>query len=157
MGSAICFIEIPGYVVSMKLYKKLGLKKTLILSYILCLIAAMCLLFVPDQEICPSEECGLAMQSGFLLLGKFGIAATFNLAYIGNYYLFPVGIVCTSYGICNILSRVSSIASPLVAEMEPNEISKWSFSGLVITSLIASILIKDKRSKRKTSQLMTPS
>lgn len=83
------------------------------------------------------------MQSAFLLLGKFGIAASFNLAYIANYHLFPVGIVCTSYGICNIFSRVSSIASPVVAQMEPNEISKWSFTTLVIMATIATTVIKD--------------
>lgn len=65
----------------------------------------------------------------FVLGSKFGVSCAFNLAYIGNNILFPVKILGTSYGVCNVFGRLATIFSPLVAELKPESISKWCFIG----------------------------
>ena len=45
------------------------------------------------------------------------------MSYVGTYSLFPLDIVGTSFGICNILARTSTIFAPFVTEMKPDKIS----------------------------------
>ena len=70
---------------------------------------------------------------------KFGIAACFNLVYVANQHLFPLIAVATSFGVCNVVSRIVTIFAPDVAEMKPETISMWSFiimAGLALGSII---------------------
>lgn len=118
------FSELTGFALSGKMFDRIGMKRTLILSYSLSLCGMFCLLLIPTED--PK------VIAGFVLLGKFGISAAFNIAFVGNYYLFPIGIVATSFGICNIFSRIATIMSPFVAEL-PITVSKIIF--IVISGL----------------------
>lgn len=76
---------------------------------------------------------GLAAVAGFLLMlssdpfaimgtmmtTKFGINICFTLCYIINAEYFPSVVCSRIFGICNIFSRVSTILSPLIAEVTP--------------------------------------
>ena len=54
-----------------------------------------------------------------MMVTKFGINICFTLCYIINAEYFP-SIVCSRvFGICNIFSRISTILSPLIAEVTP--------------------------------------
>jgi hypothetical protein len=123
-----------AYAISGLLLKLIGFRSVLTISFMLSLIGMLALIFVDD----PSQ----AWISVFILGSKFGVSATFNLAYLGNVMLFPTVIVSTSFGICNIFSRVSTITAPFVAELKPESISKWVFCGFVIVATLASLLIK---------------
>ena len=138
-GVASCSSEIAGFFVSGKMFNKLGIKVSLFISYLLSLSGMLCLLLVPTED--------KVLLATFVLLGKFGISASFNIAYIGNYYLFPSSIVATSFGICNIFARISSIGSPFVAELKPDKISKIAFSSVVALAFFVTCAIVDKKRK----------
>ena len=78
----------------------------------------------------------------FILGSKFGVSQAFNAAYIGNVKLFPPGILSTTFGICNMFSRVITILAPFLAELQPDAIGKWSFVGAILLAFWASISIK---------------
>ena len=55
------------------------------------------------------------MFLGFVMGAKFGITMGFCIIYIAHTTIFPVMFAATSMGFCNLLARMVSIASPLVA------------------------------------------
>lgn len=69
--------------------------------------------------------------------------------------LFPISIVATSYGICNVFSRVLTIAAPSVAEIKPESISEWIFVVVCGLSFLASLNLRapdDIPSRAKTME-----
>ena len=72
------------------------------------------------------------------------MSACFNLAYVGNQMLFPIQIVATSYGICNVFSRCATIAAPGVAEIKPEWVSEWIFVIVCSIALVASLNIRQQ-------------
>jgi hypothetical protein len=52
-----------------------------------------------------------------LLLSIFGCSQGFNTIYQGNNRLFPTLFTATSIGICNLIARGVTIASPEIAEI----------------------------------------
>ena len=64
---------------------------------------------------------------------------------MANYYLFPSSIVGTSFGICNIFTRIVNIAVPIVAEMKPDSIGQWVFIIVMATVLMITFCIIDKK------------
>ena len=55
--------------------------------------------------------------------------------------LFPVNVVATTYGVCNLFSRVATMFAPYVAELEPI-ISEWTFIIIAVCALLASGMLK---------------
>ena len=81
----------------------------------------------------------------FVLGSKFGIASAFNVAYCANNLVFPISIVSTTYGICNFIARVGTIAAPYVAEMYPEWIPKMIFCIVVFIAFIASSVFRQDK------------
>mmetsp|Transcript_6148 Transcript_6148/g.9878 ORF Transcript_6148/g.9878 Transcript_6148/m.9878 type:complete len:156 (+) Transcript_6148:1800-2267(+) len=80
------------------------------LSFLLSTVGGLTLIFIGKNEL-------LIMT--FMLLTRFGINICFTLCYIINAEYFP-SIVCSGiFGICNIFSRISTVFSPLIAEIHP--------------------------------------
>ena len=52
------------------------------------------------------------------MLTKFGVAFTFNVLYISHANLFPVLFAATALGLCNMVARLFSALSPLLAQMD---------------------------------------
>jgi hypothetical protein len=84
-----------------------------------------------------------------ILGGKFGISQAFNIAYLGNQELFPTAIVATSYGICNIFSRVTTIFAPYAAEIKPESVSEWLFVAVAGLAMFASANLKKPKGQLK--------
>ena len=55
--------------------------------------------------------------------------------------LFPMAIMATSYGICNVFSRIATIFAPYVAELKPENISQWVYVAVAGCALIASLSV----------------
>lgn len=107
--------EIVAYCLSGLVYKKLGLKLTLSLSYLVGFAGMMSLILVKTDN-----QYWIAL---FVLGSKFGISSVYNIAYIGNTEIFSISVVATSFGVCNLVSRLATIFSPFVAELQPESIS----------------------------------
>ena len=133
--------EVLSYSFAGLLFEKAGLKFTFILAYFVSFGGMFALiLYKGDAKI---VFCLLVLGS------KFGVAIVFNLAYLANYNLFPVIILTTTYGICNVFARFLTIVAPYIAELKPESISQIVFCVVIAMSFIASMFIIDPRKGSK--------
>lgn len=126
-----------AYIVSGIFIEKIGLKMTLYISYIISITGMLALtLSTTENQI---------LISLFVLGGSYGIGQVFNIAYVGNFYLFDVYLVATSFSICNSFSRVCTIFAPYVAELKPESVPQLMFTGVCIVALISVYFITEKK------------
>ena len=52
-------------------------------------------------------------------MSKLGVSSSFNLCFLVTSEYFPVMHRATVFGACNIIARLISIFSPLIAEINP--------------------------------------
>merc|ERR1711988_1316465 len=64
------------------------------------------------------------LLSAMVLACKFGLSCAKSTAYLANYQVFPVQIVATAFGLCNIVARVTTILAPYIAELKPDSIAQ---------------------------------
>ena len=114
------------------------MKNTLIVAYLIG-IAGMVALILYDPT---GDDVNQLLVSIMVLGSKFGVSQAFNIAYIGNVLLFPVTIVASTIGVCNIFSRVLTIIAPFIAELKPVSISQWIFVVVCGIALWASLSIR---------------
>ena len=84
---------------------------------------------------------------------KFGISCAFNTAYCANNLVFPVTIVSTSYGICNMFSRLATIAAPYVAEITPEWVPRAIFCAVLATAFVASCVLRTKEVQNEKEKI----
>ena len=72
---------------------------------------------------------------------KFGTTVNTDAAYLTNYQLFPVSIVATVFGICNIFARIATMFTPYIAELKPDSISQVMFICLMMVGWVANFFI----------------
>jgi hypothetical protein len=130
--------EIAAFFTSGFLLANIGLKQTLLLSFG-CAMTGMVALIIYSPE---DHLVNQFLISLFVLGSKFGISQAMNLAYQGNVLLFPVSIVGSVFGVCNIFARSFTIFAPFVAELQPIEISQWMFVAACLAALGSSVNIK---------------
>ena len=109
------FSEILAFTTSGILIKFFGLKKSLVISYMIACAGMLALLM--------TETMNQFYLSMFIMCCKFGISCAKSTAHLANYQIFPVGIVATVFGICNIVSRISTIFASFIGELKPDSIS----------------------------------
>lgn len=110
----------------------IGTQRTLFGSYALAAIGGVLLILFDQNEV-------LIMV--LMMVTKFGINVCFTLCYIINAEYFP-SIVCSRvFGICNIFSRISTILSPLIAEVTP-PIPMIIYVLICSVSMIASMFLR---------------
>lgn len=105
---AVC--EISFFLASYKLYHRLGLRRSLVAGFVFSMLGSVSLALLRDSD----PEAAPVM----LLLARVGIAYILNISYLGFAMLFPPIFSQTSFGFAKLLSRVGTIFSPVVAEME---------------------------------------
>mmetsp|Transcript_16487 Transcript_16487/g.27996 ORF Transcript_16487/g.27996 Transcript_16487/m.27996 type:complete len:168 (+) Transcript_16487:1162-1665(+) len=130
--------EILAYLVSGYLASILGVKRVLLFSYLLAFAGMFCILVTQTDD-----QLLLAL---FILGSKYGISQVFNIAYVGNVLVFPTNIVGTTFGICNIFARFSTILSPFVAELKPDTISQVVFCVIVVVAFFSSLFLQVNKS-----------
>ena len=102
--------EIIAYFFSGWLRQRVGLKLTLVFSFVLSSLGMILITFY--------ETTSVALLATFILISKFGVASSVNMMYTANVQLFPITIVGTSFGICNFFARTFTILSPYIAELK---------------------------------------
>jgi len=93
------------------MYKRIGMKLTLIIWFSLSLVGGLCLMIFGDSN--------KNLIPVFVLFSKAGVTATFNLSYLANSQIFPAIFAGTAFGICNIGAKFTTILAPLMAEVKP--------------------------------------
>lgn len=76
-----------------------------------------------------------------LLITRTGIAMGFGYVYIIHIDLFPNYMLSTSYGICNVFSRLASLAVPFVAEIEDSILPVVTLIGLTFVGAVCSFML----------------
>lgn len=126
--------EFFGYALSGVAITTFGVRISFILSFFISAVGSFLIALVPAK--------GYVIAS-FVLLAKFGISCAFNLVYVITPTLFPTDLCSTSFGICNSFAMLSSVLSPLVAELgEPAPMLVYGFSS--VAALAASLFINAK-------------
>jgi len=70
------------------------------------------------------------------MICNLGVVIAFDLCYLLNPILFPTIILASAFGVCNVIGRAVTIASPIVADI-PNP---YPLVVLVVFSAICSLL-----------------
>ena len=130
------------------MFAKFGLKNTFNLGYVIGLTGMIALLCYQGNEI--------ALLAIFIMGSKFGVAVAFNTVYVGTDALFPISIVATAFGVCNIPSRIFTIAAPEVAELKPTSIAKYAFILMISIALVTNWLFIEKRSDESNDKKKEP-
>lgn len=136
---AIATVELFGYIFAMLVYEYCKSKKSTrsyLVSYAICIVASTTLL-ANDKEAHPYID--LTMD----FLAKFGIASAFQSAFLSN-DLFPVVFSSTTFGVCSMMTSISSVLS--VYEVYTQEgTSAWLlFLGLCIVGVTLCLLQREK-------------
>lgn len=111
----------------------IGTKITLIGSFILSCLAGLGLIMV-DVNNTILITCAV-------LLTKFGISSAFNLCYLITADYFPLQYTSSVFGACNVIARLMSILSPMIAEI-PNPFPMLIFALFCFISTFAGFFLK---------------
>jgi hypothetical protein len=103
--------ELPSIIISGIMYKKLGIKFTLVFWFSVSLCGGIPLLFFGNNHV--------DLIPIFVLFSKARVTATFNMCYLANAQIFPAIFAGTAFGICNIGAKLTTILAPLIAEVNP--------------------------------------
>ena len=90
--------------------QQIGAQKTLCFSFTLASFAGMALIFLGENNP--------MWTMIFVLITRYGINSAFTLCYIITADYFPSIVSSQVFGICNIFARLSTILSPLIAEID---------------------------------------
>ena len=132
--------EIPAYFLSGFVYEKLGIKMTLIGFYGFSIFGS-----ITYMAVITENNILIAVM---ILLTKFGVSGTFNIAYLANASLFPAIFRSTTFGICNIFARVITILAPLIAETD-DPFPMMTFTIMAGVGIAASLFFVTKPPKPK--------
>ena len=136
--------ELAADILSVVFISRIGIRMIFQLSFLTSFIGMLGLLIYTSSEGKDKVPGGgdIYIIAVFVLGTKFGISCAFNTAYCGNNLVFPVTIVSTSYGICNMFARLSTIAAPYVAELTPEWMPKVVFCVLIATAFVSSCILR---------------
>ena len=115
--------EFLGCIASMVITKYMVLKRAVFMCCILIASGSFAMLFIATSMSDPEkhDQMGKLEQYfnvGLILVTNFGIVCVFDIAYCVNAELFPTIFLSTAYGCCNVLGRLITISSPVVANIK---------------------------------------
>jgi hypothetical protein len=109
--------EILANLLSLVIITAFGFKITMILGYFVAASGMVILIFLPPPV---GEHTNLlVLVYAVILYSKFGVAACYNLSYIGNGILFDPSILGTTIGLCTAASRFVNAGAQPIAELHP--------------------------------------
>ena len=124
------FAEIVGLFASGLIIKRFGVKRDLIISYIMAVVFAVVMYAIDSQ---------IASYFAILMM-KFSISNSFNAVYQANYEFFPTELLSKSFFVCNVISRLVTVASPMIAEA-PEPIPLFAFIIFCGVACLASMFV----------------
>lgn len=130
--------ELVACLVSGFLYYKIGIKGTLCSMFAISTVGS-----ILYSALDPVDNLSISLMT---LSSKFGVSATFNVAYLANSQLFPTIFGSTCFGICNIFARVATIVAPELAEIH-KPVPMIVFAVLSGVGALASLVLITTKSK----------
>ncbi|XP_069954916.1 organic cation transporter protein-like [Cherax quadricarinatus] len=106
---ATMLVEIPSYIFTFPVIDRLGRKASLSFMFSLGGVACFTSGFIPQGNYW--------LVVGLSLVGKFGIAAAFAIAYIYSAEIFPTEYRSVAVGTCSMCARTGGILQPFIASL----------------------------------------
>ena len=125
--------DVPVAIFGGFLYHKAGLRVVLLLFFMISSFGAFSLVIFSRSY--------LTLVPIMIAIAKGGVKVTFDICYLGNSFLFPAIFSGTVFGFCNAGAKISTIFSPMLAEVEP-PIPMIVVCILTLLAAISSLLLK---------------
>lgn len=140
-GALLALVDVPGNVLACHLadLPHFGRRSTMAMAF---LLGGLCLLLSPLASGYTPAAWHLTLGLG--LVGKTCAAAAFLLAYLFPTELFPTAIRASALGVCNIFSRLGSIAAPLAADLPP-VVTNLVLGSLAVGAGLLALLLPETR------------
>ena len=122
--------DIPITMLGGYLYHKFGLKPIFLAFFIVSSLGHIALII--------ASETNPDLVPIMLTFAKGGVKVTYDLCLLGNSFLFPSIFAGTTFGLCNVGAKLSTILAPLMAEVDapiPMSINATLVSIAAIVSL----------------------
>lgn len=128
-------VEIAFILGSLKILNMFGLKKALIIGFLISICGSIPLIIIKDKpEATPI----------FLLLARVGISSNLNILYISFSVLFPPIFSHSALGFCKFIARILTILAPMAAELKnPTPMGLFTFLSLIAAN-VACFIYKKK-------------
>ena len=91
------------------IYMKVGARLSLSSMFMISTIGSIFLIIFYDRE---------DLLPYFIIFTKFGVAAVINMLLIASVMLFPTQFTAAVFGYCNMIGRLFTVMSSLVAELD---------------------------------------
>ena len=125
--------DVPVAILGGYLYHKFGLRIVLFSFFLIALFGGILLIIL--------SESNQSLVPIMIAFAKGGVKVTFDICYLGNSFLFPAIFAGTAFGFCNAGAKISTILSPLIAEVDP-PIPMILLSIVTSSGAISSLFIK---------------
>lgn len=133
-GSACC---LAGLIANM-----IGTKITLLCAFMTAGTFGMALIFIPAESTTLITVC--------LIIAKLGASSSLNQCFLVTSEFFPVAHSSTAFSACNMLARVTTILSAMIAEL-PQPYPMMIFAFLCFLSTLGMVLL-DKNDTEMTEE-----
>ncbi len=138
MVSIVSGLSCFGYLLQGPITRKYDIKITQLISFGL---VTACLIIVTLV----GSFLNTLVYSVFILILKFFVCLAFGTVYVIHLDLFDSSFLGTSYGICNVVSRLAMISAPMVAELENKSIPMLILLGMNICASVATWFLKKQK------------
>ncbi len=127
-----------GYLLAPFMARKYDNKKIMLIGYVTSLIFLVLMIvffFIESDEL---------VYSFMFLAFKCGVTLNFLSLLVIHTDMFPIQFMASSYGICNIVSRLITLGAPIVAELEDSSYPLFIMLLFNIFALIATWFLRPK-------------
>lgn len=118
---------------------KLNNRRTMLLGYLITLVTLVLMLMVEAGYLEWTGEIGYSIV---FLLFKSGVSMVFISLFVIHQDLFHTKYLASSYGVCNIFSRMVILAAPMVAEIKNQNIPVGLMIGLNAIAMFAAYKLR---------------
>jgi hypothetical protein len=139
MNQLVSAFSCIGYLIVPTLAGMLNNRRTMILGYIITLVFLCLMLAVEAGYLDSTGELGYSIV---FLLFKSGVSMVFISLFVIHQDLFHTKYLTSSYGVCNIFSRIVILGAPLVAEIKDRTIPVGLMIALNAIALIAAYKLR---------------
>ena len=121
-----CLSENVANLMSGFIFAMLSIRPSFFMGYVVAAIGGLLIMSAPEG----------GLMAFYVLLAKFAITYTFNIAYMSTPKFFSEKVTTTVWGYLNTMARFITALAPLVA-VQPAPIPMMSFTVLSVVAAIA--------------------
>lgn len=129
--------ECIGNFAAALLQKYIGTRRSFVVCFGLALAFAAPLIFTNNTILI--AVC--------VFSSKFFVEAAFMLAYFVNSEVFPPLFVPFSFSVCNLFSRIITIAAPQIAEIKPTNVPVMIFCAMSFVATAGALILRKPTAK----------